>query len=394
MTEKTSTPRAGHHSSSRSRPPLAAGITLLTLLAAAAAGWQLLPLPAEQTTTAALAIAVTDAPARWVDWPVQLDASGAIAPWQEAVIGAQVGGLQLTELYVGPGDSVRRGQLLARFETQALRAEVAQAHAVLRQAQAQAAQAVANRDRALQLRIMGGMSEQEISQSVTHAETATAQVESSQAQLDLRQLQLGYATVLSPDDGVISTRSATVGTVGTVGDELFRLIRQNRLEWRGELTAQQLAQAAEGQAVTLALPDGQHADATVRQIAPALDANTRLAIAYADIIPGSSARAGMYAQGRIALAHRPALVVPAGSLVIRDGRSHVFTLGTHQDAQQASLRAVTIGRRQATDVEIVEGLVEGDRVLVQGAGFLNDGDSVRVVTTPATLIPAVQEAAR
>ncbi|MCQ3000785.1 efflux RND transporter periplasmic adaptor subunit [Pseudomonas syringae] len=343
---------------------------------------------AQPAIDAPMAMTVTEASARMTEWPVHLNASGAITPWQEAVIGGQVSGVRLTELLVGPGDFVHRGQVLARYETEALRADVAQLHAALRQAKAQAAQAIAKRDRALKLKEIGAMSEQDIHQSVTEAEAASAQVESSQAQLASGMLQIKYATVVSPDDGVISARSATIGAVGAVGEELFRLIRHNRLEWRGELTAAQLGQSSAGQNVTLGLPDGLVAQARIRQIAPLLESTTRLATVYADITPGSTARAGMYAQGSIAVTQKSALIVPASSVIIRDGRSQVFTLDTQEDVAKASLKSVKVGRRQAHDVEILEGLSEGDRVLVQGAGFVNDGDRVRVVQTPPVVTPA------
>src|SRR5690606_39080115 len=106
---------------------------------------------------------------------------------------------------------------------------------------------------------------------------------------------------------------ATLGAVATNGQELFRLERQNRLEWRGEFTAAQLASIAIGQEVTLKLPDGHSAEARVRQIAPLLDTRSRLGLVYAAIEPGSMARAGMYVDGRITLPSSRAVVVPASS---------------------------------------------------------------------------------
>src|SRR5690606_17241047 len=129
----------------------------------------------------------------------------------------------------------------ARFDTSTLRAEEAQLVAALAQARGVAAQADANRARALQLKGSGGISEQEVQRYVTEAITAEAQVASAQAQLEAKRLQLRQADVTAPDDGVISARAATLGAVATNGQELFRLVRQNRLEWRGEFTAAQLA---------------------------------------------------------------------------------------------------------------------------------------------------------
>ncbi|RMO76867.1 efflux RND transporter periplasmic adaptor subunit [Pseudomonas syringae group genomosp. 3] len=393
MKKNTCAHEAGTSTAQRHRNRAAAGISLLAVLIVVAVSWQMLFLPETRSEEGAphapSVMTVTDASARVVDWPVHMNASGAITPWQEAVIGGQVAGVRLTELLVETGDFVNRGQVLARFETEALRAEAAQLHAAVRQAKAQAGQAIANRDRALKLKEIGAMSEQDISQSVTDAEAASAQVESSQAQLTSRLLQLKYATVISPDDGVISSRTAKIGAVGSVGEELFRLIRRNRLEWRGELTASQFGQAAAGQAVMLVLPDGGVAEATIRQVAPVLESQTRLGTVYADVISGSTARAGMYAQGRIVVTQRRALVVPATSVIIRDGHNHVLKLETQQkDVAKASLRAVRVGRRQSQEVEVLEGLIDGDRVLVQGAGFVNDGDSVKVVQAPIVVTPA------
>lgn len=392
MTEKTRVPENGIPPAKRRRNALVTAFALAALLAVGLVAWQIIspqePETTKPETSPAAAMTVSDASMRLVDWPVQLDASGVIAPWQEATIGGQVSGGQLIELLVEPGDAVRKGQVLARFDTEALRIEVAQLRATVRQARAEAAQALTNRDRALKLKGSGSMSEQDVLQAMTLSETASAQAVASQAQLASRELQLNRATVISPDDGVISARNATIGSVGAVGDELFRLIRQNRLEWRGELTASQLRQVELGQPITLELPDGSTANATVRQLASSLDSQTRLGIVYADIMPGSTARSGMYAQGRVVVTHRQASVVPASSVVIRDGRSHVFKLDMQGDVSRATLQLVEIGRRYASDVEIIHGLVDGARVAVQGAGFLNDGDTVRVVKAPDVVAPS------
>ncbi|MDO3526370.1 efflux RND transporter periplasmic adaptor subunit [Ralstonia pseudosolanacearum] len=316
------------------------------------------PTPAQP----AAALTVTVAAASKTEWPALLEASGAIAPWQEAVIGAQVSGLRLAEIRVNVGDHVKRGQVLAVFDADLLRADEARLNASWQQADA-------NRQRALQLKGSGGISEQDVLQYVTQADVAKAQLQSTR-------LQIRYADVTAPDDGVISSRSATVGAVSGSGQELFRMIRQGRLEWRGELNAAQLAQVKQGQRIGLELPDGSAVMAKVRQSAPSLDAQTRLGIIYADLEPGSQARAGMYAKGNVVMAQTPAVTVPAASVVIRDGRSYVAKLAA---GDHVSMQAVTIGRRQGDSVEILSAIGAGTKVVVQGAGFLNDGDAVRVV---------------
>jgi len=293
-----------------------------------------------------------------------LEAAGAIAPWQEASIGAQVGGYRLVDVLVNVGDQVAKGQVLARLDSSLLQAEAARL-------EAKDEQAKANEKRMLALQKSGTVSDRDVLQFVTQAKTADAQLQSNR-------LQLIYTDVTAPDDGVISARMATVGAVVPVGQELFRLIRQNRLEWHGELTAEQLAHVEIGQRVELVLPGGGKATATIRQTAPALDPRTRLGIVYADIVPGSRARAGMYADGRVIVGESEALVVPAESVTIRDGRNYVLKLMDSGATPRVSLQPVTVGRRRGQHLEIVEGMERDDRLVVAGAGFLNEGDLVRV----------------
>ena len=319
------------------------------------------------------ALTVTVTRPRQVRWAETLQASGAIAPWQEASIGSQIGGYQLEQVLVNVGDHVQKGQVLARLNPDLLRAEAAQLLAADEQA-------AANAKRALSLQGSGSISDQDVLQATTLARTA-------RAQLAFKQLQLRYTDVIAPDAGLISARSATIGAVVASGQELFRMILQGRLEWRGELTAEQLQRIVPGQKVTLALPGAAAAKAVVRQTAPALDSSSRLALVYADIAAGQPARAGMYANGTIALQQTPALVIPAQSVVIRDGHTYVLKLSS-DGSNQVQRLAVTTARRQGSEIEIVAGVAPADQLVLLGAGFLNDGDVVRVVSAA----PAAQGA--
>lgn len=317
------------------------------------------PRPALNVTVAKPAQAV---------WPVAIVASGAIAPWEEASIGTQIGSYQLIDVRVNVGDQVRRGQILARLNPALLRAEEAQLLA-------RDAQARANDARARGLQAVGGISEQEALQFSTEAKTAAAL-------LAAKRLELRYTAILAPDDGVITARTATTGAVVPAGQELFRLIRRNRLEWRGELTATQLASVARGQRIVLRLPDGTGASAVVRETAPSLDPQSRVAIVYADITPGSRARAGMYGAGRVEVGERSALTVPAECVVVRDGRSYVIEAMGTSATTKVVLRLVEPGRRNGDAIEILRGLRGRERLVRRGGAFLDDGDIVRIVDQP------------
>jgi RND family efflux transporter MFP subunit len=272
------------------------------------------------------------------------------------------------------GDVIRKGQVLARFDDAELRAEVAKAEANMAQAEANAQQADGYRDRALAVGKSGALSEQSLLQSTTQAAMADAQVSQSRAALMAARLKFTYTAVTAPDSGVISSRTAALGAVAQTGTELFRFIRQGRLEWRAELNSTQVPGVKPGLMVNVQLPDGQIAKGHVRQLAPTLSSDTRLVLAYVDLDHTASARPGMYASGTIQTAVREITAVPGESIVIRDGRPYVLRLNGNQVQQLA----VEVGARQGSFAEIITGIAPGDTVVVRGAGFVNDHDIVRV----------------
>jgi RND family efflux transporter MFP subunit len=315
-------------------------------------------------TRPAAALTVTTAIPRHAIWPLVLEAPGAIAAWQEASIGTEIGGYRVIAVNANVGDQVRKGEVLAELDPDLLHADEAQLKAA-------AEQADVNRSRIQRLRGSGAVSDQDVLQFVTQAKAADAA-------LKAKRLQLRYTLVRAPDGGAISWRGASLGEVAPAGQELFRLIRQNRLEWRGELTAAQLGHIRSGEQIVLSLPDGTEAAARVREVAPSLNDKSRLGLVYADIAAGSTARAGMYANGRLAWGQTGALVVPGDCVIIRDGRSYVVKLAEGGAQPRVTLQEVTVGRRQGREAEIASGLRGTDRLVEQGAAFLNDGDVVRV----------------
>ncbi|MFY3385355.1 efflux RND transporter periplasmic adaptor subunit [Paracidovorax sp. MALMAid1276] len=345
------------------------------------------------------ALTVTTAQPQRTSVPLRLSANGNVAAWQEASIGAESNGLRLTDVRVNVGDVVKAGQVLATFAADTVQADVAQARASLLEAQANAAEAAANAERARSLQATGALSQQQIQQYTTAEKTAQARVQAMQATLSAQQLRLRHTQVVAPDSGVISARTATVGAVVGAGTELFRMVRKGRLEWRAEVTSTELGRIQPGTRVQVVAASGATADGTVRMVAPTVDPQTRNALVYVDLPPMATApqqaRAGapgaagagavlpgMFARGDFALGQSDALTVPQEALVVRDGFSYVFVVGAEQRVQ---MRKVQTGRRVADRVEIVQGLNAQEAVAVRGAGFLNDGDLVRVVsgTPPA-----------
>lgn len=313
--------------------------------------------------------------------PIALAANGNIVAWQEAIIGSESNGLRLTEVRVNVGDDVRAGQVLATFAAESIDADVAQSNASLSEALANAAEASANAKRARTLESTGALSAQQINQYLTAEQTAKARVAASRAMLAAQKLRLRHTRLLAPDSGIISARTATVGAVVPGGAELFRLIRRGRLEWRAEVTANELIRIRPGQPARIKLGNGSVVTGRVRMVGPTVDPQTRAALVYVDLPrsdgQNASAKAGMFAQGEFDLGMSTALTVPQQAVVIRDGFTYVFRLNADNRVSQIKVRT---GRRLADQVEILEGIAVDTRLVVNGAGFLNDGDLVKNVS--------------
>ncbi|MBC7471107.1 MAG: efflux RND transporter periplasmic adaptor subunit [Ramlibacter sp.] len=330
------------------------------------------------------ALTVTTTVPQRVSLPVKLAANGNIAAWQEASVGTEVGGLRLTEVRVNVGDQVRKGQVLATFAAETLGAEVAQARASLGEAQANAANAAADAERARSLQTTGALSASQINQYLTAEKTAQARVEAARALYRAQEVRLGQTQVRAPDSGIVSARLATVGAVVGSGAELFRLIRQGRLEWRAEVTAAELGRITIGTTALIIAASGARLAGRVRTIGPTVDPQTRAALVYVDLTPlpgdaSGSARAGMFARGEFDLGAVPALTVPQPAIVVRDGFSYVYRVNPDNRVSQVKVQT---GRFDAGRVEIISGLPADGRIVAGGAGFLNDGDLVRVADAP------------
>ncbi|HNI76974.1 MAG TPA: efflux RND transporter periplasmic adaptor subunit [Giesbergeria sp.] len=325
------------------------------------------------------ALTVQTAPPQRTAMTQRLAANGNVAAWQEASIGAESNGLRLTEVRVNVGDSVKAGQVLATFAAEMVQADVAQARASLLEAKAHAAEAASNAERARTLQASGALSAQQIEQYTTAAQAAQARVEAAQALLQAQQLRLQHTQVRAPDHGVISARSATVGAVVGAGTELFRMVRKGRLEWRAEVTATELGRLRPGTAAQVTAASGASVQGQLRMVAPTVDPQTRNALVYVDLPAHPDLRAGMFARGEFVLGQSDALTVPQEALVVREGFTYLFVLGADQRVQRLKVQP---GRRAGERVEILSGLDAGAPVVVRGAGFLNDGDLVRVASGP------------
>ncbi len=328
----------------------------------------------QDSTPAALsAQAVSVMPAQLQTLSRNVPAAGPVAAWDEMQLGVELSGLRVTALHVDVGQQVRKGELLLELDHRSLDSDLAQATAALRQADAGAELARSKYTRGQSLvdgHYISAMALDELRAARTQAE---AQLGTARAVRDAAALRRSYAELRAPDAGTISRRLVQPGQVVGAGSELLRLIRQGRLEWRAELPEAQLAQVQPGQAVLL---EGSGVHGRVRAVTPGVDSTTRTGTAYVDLPAPGPVQPGTYVQGRIAIGQGSALVIPVAAVVRRDGHTYAFRVGREQRAQQVR---IDTGSTQGALIEVRSGLKVGDAVVSAGAGFLADGDRVRVV---------------
>ena len=336
------------------------------------------PKPTENAAPAAAprpAMTVTVTQAQREALPLVLSANGNIAAWQEASVGVELAGLRLATVDVNVGDRVRKGQVLATLAGATTQAESLQAKASLMQAEASYENARVDADRARAIEDTGALSQSQIAQYLTAEKVAQAQREAARAAYAAAQVRLSQTQVHAPDDGVISARNASVGAVAGAGQDLFRLVRQGRMEWRAEVTPTEVGRVHVGQSVAVTAATGVELTGKVRAIAPIADPQTRNVLVFVDLPKHADLKAGTFARGRFDLGRSETMTVPASSVVVRDGHSYVFVIGADTKAAQ---RKVQIGRHVGERVEIRDGLKAEESIAVQGAGFLNEGDVVKV----------------
>jgi len=289
---------------------------------------------------------------------------------------AQVSGLRLVDVRVNVGDVVRQGQVLAVLDDQSAQTDLLAAQAAWAEAQASAALASADAQRAASLKDTGALSAQQIAQLGAQDAIAKARVQAAQAQVSAAQLRLKNTQITAPDHGVIAWRNASIGAVVGAGTELFRMVRQGRLEWRAEVTSSEIAKIKRGASAVITAASGAQVTGKVRMIAPTLDPQTRNALVYVDLPAHPAIKAGMFARGQFALGSQTGLSLPQQALVLRDGFTYAMRIDAGNKVSQVKLQT---GQRSADAVEILSGIKAGEKFVASGAAFLADGDTVRVI---------------
>lgn len=358
---------------SQSRAQLRAA--LLLGMAAALSACRSPEAPSGDAAAREAVMTVTAAPLTRVELKRTVSMTGSVFAWQDVIIASEVGGYRVAEVFVDVGDRVTKGQRLVAMSRALLEAEVATKQAVLSQRQAELTNAAAALERGKSLANMNVLSEADLDRLTSEELASRARLDSARADLETSQLRLKFTDVTAPDDGVITSRTVTVGQIAQAGNEMLRLLRNGRIEWRGEAPETRLADLAPGQVVSIFAADGTMNAGTIRVVSPTIAAGNRTALVYVDLPPDERLRPGMFARGEIEIGTGPAYTVPLESIVNADGYSYVFVLDSNNTVAR---RRIETGAVQGDAIEVVSGIEGGETVVIKGAGFLKDGDLVNV----------------
>ncbi|WP_192362194.1 efflux RND transporter periplasmic adaptor subunit [Mesorhizobium mediterraneum] len=318
-------------------------------------------------------------------------ATGTVQAWQEATIGSQTSGLQLTEVLVAEGDHVSKGDVIARLDDTVLRAELAEQKAAVEQARATLEAAETASARAKKLIASNAISAETAEERATTVKTSQAQLAQAEAAAENIAAQLARTEIHAPFEGTISTRPAVTGSIVQAGTELMRIMRDGKVQVAVQVPEKDLAAITTDQAATITDASSRAFSGKVSSIAEKVDGTTRLGTVYVAPQDNSGLRPGMFARVSIATSAAQVLNVAESALTWREGKPGVFVVG--QDGKVAA-RAVETGSRKDGRVTIVSGLAEGDSVVVSGAGLLNDGNLVRVAASDADYAVSSTETVR
>ena len=331
------------------------------------------PAPTPAVAAASLTVATTGLTERHLKSTVS--GVGSVVAWQELSIAAESNGLRVMQVLVDEGDQVKARQVLAKLDGRVLEAQLRQADAKVAEAKSAVTVAQNNQSRADELVKRGVISPSTLEDRKSTAESAIARLDAAFASRDELATRVAQTNIIAPTDGYVAKRMILIGDVVSAGKEAFRLVREGRLELEAQVPETDLIGIAPGQDVHVTHEGDVNVVGIVRAVAPTVDAKSRLGIIHVSLPANSGLRTGMYARAEITLTDKATQAVPESTVVWREDKPIVFVVTA--DSHVAA-REIVIGTRQDGWIEVRQGLASTDRVVATGAGFLHDGDKVKV----------------
>jgi len=374
---------------------------LLSLLAAPAA------LAEEPIVTAPKqnlpAIVITTAAMR--ELTDKVVATGTVKAVEEVYIQPQVDGLSIRSLNADVGDKVEAGSTLATLNEDALilqksqtlatrakgEASLAQLHAQLAEARANAEEAELQRVRAATMGAKGTMSTSSVEQANAASAANNARVGSAEqaiavSEADLKvtdsqiadtDLKLARTGIKTPVAGTVASRNARVGAIANgSGDPLFTIIRDSQLELVVDVSESDITKIVIGQKAQISLSGSREKlTGTVRLVAPIVDSLSRLGSVHITIDQGEKARAGMYGSAEIVIRQEEGIALPLTAVNSDEDGSSA------RKVENGVVKFVNVetGIQDGAYVEILKGLKAGEDVVAKAGAYVRDGDHITPV---------------
>lgn len=350
-----------------------------------------------------------------------VELSGTIRPIDQATLSTRVMG-RIIQLSLESGDRFHKGDILARIDVMDMtaqtsqeqlgvaqaQAEVARSQATLSQLESQKLEAQAalrlaqiNQSRMAQLQAEGAVARSQLDEANTNLDEAKARVAQSEAGIQQAQAAItqsraavnqaesrvtsasvseSYGTVVAPFDGVVVQKLAYEGEMAAPGTVLLKVENPDRLQLEIAVPEENLQFVRVGQPVEVQVDAAnQTLNATIGQIVPAADSNSRSFLVKIPLNNSGRLISGMF--GRIVLPlgeTQQTILIPAVALIQRGQLQGVYVVEANGSQSTAVLRWVKTGQQREGQVEIVSGLMTGDRIITSNIEQLSDGQAIEV----------------
>jgi RND family efflux transporter MFP subunit len=302
---------------------------------------------------------------------------GALQAYDDASIHARTNGY-LGKWYVDIGDRVKAGQILAKIDSPEVDQELRQARANLDVARANSELARVTAERWKSLGAQNAVAQQDVDQRVADYAARQADVAAAQANVQRLDEMQQFETIVAPFDGVISTRNIDVGDLINAGSgpELFHISRSDILRVYVNAPQAFVPDMRLGLPVDVLLDEFPHQtfSGRVARFAGALDAASRTLLVEVDIPnPAGKLFSGMFCRLRFRLPSDPAILIPSSDAIIRAAGTLVATVTPENTVH---FQKVALGRDFGTQIEVRDGLAEGQRVVENPSDALMEGETV------------------
>ena len=302
--------------------------------------------------------------------------TGAIQAERRADLRAEVGSV-VQRVLRDNGEPVKRGELLVKLDDAAIRDALLSAEEALRAAERSFEGAERTFQRLKSLQAQGMSSVQAMEDAEVRRNLAQSEQVAAKARVSTARQQLERTEVRAPFDGIILTRNAEVGQLGSPGaGPLFRIGRRGSIEMRGNVAERDLPRLKVGQAARVRVTGVDQAfEGEVRLIGAVIEPSTRLGSVRIELREHRDLRPGAFARGEVETGRGSRPVIPQTSVMSDSGGNYVYLVGADNVVER---RDVRIDGSRVEGLVVAAGLTGGERLIKTAGPYLRVGEKVRV----------------